>query len=244
MPLRTRERKNKKRIMAGALLAVVLFLFVIFLTVFSVREVTVEGNTRYTDEEIEELVLGKGYSNSLLLTLKSSYKGFSPIPFISAMDVKMMDPGHVKITIYEKTIVGYVEYMGTHLYFDKDGIVVESYSDPLEGVPLVSGLKFSEVTLYEPLPVKDEDVFRVILNLTQSLDKNQVYPDKIMFTDDMEISLYFNEAKVLFGTEENLDEKIANLSAFVDDLKERKGVLHMENFTEETSNIIFEGDDE
>ena len=220
-----------------------LLLTVVFLTVFSVREVTVEGNSRYTESEIEELVLGKGYSNTLFLSLKSRYKGFSPIPFISTMDVKMQDPGHIKITIYEKTIVGYVEYMGTHLYFDKDGIVVESYSDPLEGVPLISGLKFSEVTLYEPLPVKDEDVFRVILNLTQSLDKNEVFPDKIMFTDDMEISLYFNDAKVLFGTEENMDEKIANLSAFVDDLKERKGVLHMENFTEETANIIFDGDD-
>lgn len=40
-----------------------------------------------------------------------------------------------------------------------------------------------------------------------------------------------------------MDEKIANLASFVDDLKERKGTLHMENFTEDTQNLIFDGDD-
>lgn len=243
MPLNAREKRAKKRIWMCGILGGILLLTVVFLTVFSVREVTVEGNSRYTEAEIEELVLGKGYSNTLLLALKSRFQGFSPIPFISTLEINVRSAGHVSIRVYEKMIVGYVEYMGTHLYFDKDGIVVESYSDPLEGVPLISGLKFSEVTLYEPLPVKDEDIFRVILNLTQSLDKNAVYPDKIAFTDDVEITLYFNEARVLFGTEDHMDEKIANLAAFVDDLKERKGVLHMENFTDETSNIVFDGDD-
>ena len=63
-------------------------------------------------------------------------------------------------------MIGYVEYLGTNLYFDKDGIVVESSSEILEGVPKISGLKFSEVTLYEKLPVEDDHVFQVILNLT------------------------------------------------------------------------------
>jgi len=240
MPLDVRGKKNKKRWIAGIILIVLLLAVILVLTVFSVREVTVEGNSRYTEDEIRDLVLGEGYSNTLSLMLQSSYSGLEPIPFISTVDITAVSPSHVKIKVYEKTIVGCVEYMGTNLYFDKDGIVVESYSDSIEGVPLISGLKFSEVTLYEQIPVEDADVFRIILNLTQSLDKNGVYPDRISFSEDMEITLYFNEARVLFGTEDQMDEKIADLSAFVDDLKERKGTLHMENFTEETSSIIFE----
>ncbi len=236
------RRKNRKGLVVIGVLALVLLATVAVLGIFSVKEVTVEGNSRYTKEEIQELVLGKGYSNTLLLMLKSRYGGFGTIPFISTLEVTALSNSHVRIKVYEKTIVGYVEYLGTNLYFDKDGIVVESSSEILEGVPMISGLKFSEVTLYEALPVKNKEIFRVILNLTQALDKNEVYPDRISFSDNMEITLYFNEAKVLFGTEDQLDEKIASLAAFVDDLKERKGVLHMENFSEDTGNIVFDGD--
>ena len=121
--------------------------------------------------------------------------------------------------------------------------MVESSTEVLDGVPQISGLKFSEVTLYEQLPVSKPDVFRIILNLTQALDKNDVHPDRIAFADNLSITLWFGEARVLFGTEDMMDEKIANLASFVDDLKERKGTLHMENFTEDTQNLIFDGDD-
>lgn len=242
MPLNDGKRKNRKLLIIAGILAGVLLVTAVIGNIFSVKEVTVEGNSRYTEEEIRELVLGKGYSNTLLLMAKSKYKGFGNIPFISTLEITAVSNNHIKIHVYEKTIVGYVEYLGTNLYFDKDGIVVESSSELLEGVPLISGLKFSEVTLYEALPVKNQEIFRVILNLTQCLDKNEVHPDKIYFSDNMEITLYFNEAKVLFGTEDKLDEKVANLASIVDDLKERRGVLHMENFSEDSGNIVFDGD--
>ena len=243
MPLDVKRRKNRTWIIAGAVLAAVLFAAAVFLNVFAVREVTVEGNERYTDEEIKDLVLGKGYSNTLLLMARSSSGGFGNIPFISTLEVEAVSAGHIRIRVYEKMMIGYVEYHGTNLYFDKDGIVVESSSEILEGVPKISGLKFSEVTLYEKLPVEDDHVFQVILNLTQALDKNGVFPDLIYLSKKMEITLYFNEAKVLFGAGEKIDEKVANLASFIEDLKTRKGVLHMENFSEDNTSIIFDGDD-
>ena len=93
------------------------------------------------------LVLGEGYSNTLLLMAKSRSGGFGNIPFISTLEVEALSAGHIRIRVYEKTIVGYVSYMGTNLYFDKDGMVVESSTEVLDGVPQISGLTFSEVTL-------------------------------------------------------------------------------------------------
>ena len=238
-----RKRKNRKWIAVAVVLGLLVLGAAIFFNALAVRDVTVEGNERYTDAEIEQLVLGEGYSNTLLLMAKSRSGGFGNIPFISTLEVEALSAGHIRIRVYEKTIVGYVSYMGTNLYFDKDGMVVESSTEVLDGVPQISGLKFSEVTLYEQLPVSNPDVFRIILNLTQALDKNDVHPDRIAFADNLSITLWFGEARVLFGTEDMMDEKIANLASFVDDLKERKGTLHMENFTEDTQNLIFDGDD-
>ncbi len=40
----------------------------------------------------------------------------------------------LKIRVYEKNMVGYVRYLGQDVYFDKDGIVVESSTQELEGI--------------------------------------------------------------------------------------------------------------
>ena len=44
------------------------------------------------------------------------------------------------------------------------------------------------------------------------------------------------------GTFESLDEKIMRLQDMLPSLTEKKGILHMENYTEETKNISFEPD--
>ena len=46
------------------------------------------------------------------------------------------------ITVYEKAVIGYIRYMGCNMYFDKDGIVVESSTETFEKVPEIIGLKF------------------------------------------------------------------------------------------------------
>lgn len=73
--------------------------------------------------------------------------------------------------MYEKNIVGYVHYLGKNVYFDKDGIVVESSDQEIEGVPLIKGLTFDRLTMHQALNVKDASIFGTILNITQLLDK-------------------------------------------------------------------------
>ena len=52
------------------------------------------------------------------------------IPFIQKYDVEVtIWPDKMNVAVYEKAIVGYISYMGCNMYFDKDGIVVESSSE-------------------------------------------------------------------------------------------------------------------
>ena len=68
-------------------------------------------------------------------------------------DIDFDGPFAVSITVYEKNVVGYVDYMSSHMYFDKDGIIVESTGNRLEGIPRISGLSFGSIVLYRELPV-------------------------------------------------------------------------------------------
>ena len=130
------------------------------------------------------------------------------------------------------------------MYFDKDGIVVESSFEKTKGVPLVTGLHFDHVVLYEPLPVEDPGIFQSILNITQLVNKYNLVTDRIFFGSDGSLTLYFEDVKVALGTGDNLDEKIMGLQYMLPELNGRKGTLRMENYTEGTKNTSFEPEEE
>lgn len=142
----------------------------------------------------------------------------------------------------KKKLAGCVSYLGNYMYFDREGIVVESSPMITEGVPEISGLHFNHVLLYEQLPVEKADVFQEILELTQLLDKYDIVADKIYFDPDMNVTLYFGNARVLIGTKANIDEKIMQLSVIVPSIKGKDGVLDMREYETGVSTLTFEPD--
>lgn len=126
------------------------------------------------------------------------------------------------------------------MYFDKDGIIVESSDEKTAGIPQVTGLKYGYVVLYQKLPVEDETIFKQILNITQLLNKYGISTDKIYFDDALDMTLYFGEAKVMIGGEDYLDEKIMKLKYILPELEGKKGTLRMESYSEDTKNITFQ----
>ena len=128
------------------------------------------------------------------------------------------------------------------MYFDKDGIVVESSKEKTAGIPMVTGLEFDHVILYEPLPVEDKEIFTKILSITQLVNKYNLSVDRIYFGKDDSLTLYFEEVKVALGIGDNLDEKVMKLQYMLPELEGKSGTLRMENYTEETKNISFEPD--
>ena len=173
--------------------------------------------------------------------LKHGYEK-AVIPFIETYEIKIEYPDKVDIVLYEKSIVAYIVYKGNYMYFDKDGIVVETSKQQVLDVPLVDGLGFDSVVLYNPLPVEDEKVFNTILDLSQNLQKYDLAVDKIHFNDDLSIVLYIGNVRVNFGKGEYLSEKLHELKQMEGELVGLSGVLEMENYTEGSEYITFKKD--
>lgn len=239
-------RKKRLAILLTILLALLVLLFAGYEYIirnYTVTTVYVEGNIHYTNEEIIDMVMGGRYGhNSLFLSMKYRDKGVDNIPFIETMDVTIQSRDTIRITVYEKALAGYVSYLGLYVYFDKDGIVVETSRDPTPGIPQVTGLQFDHVVLHEKLPVENEDIFNEILNLTQLLAKHSLTVDKIYFDSDYEVTLVFGEARVALGDNTNLEEKIMKLQYILPSLEDKKGVLNMREYTEDTKTYSFEQD--
>ncbi len=210
---------------------------------YTITTVYVEGNVHYTNEEIMEMVMGGRYgNNSLFLSLKYRDKGMEDIPFIQTMDVAIEAKDTVRITVYEKAMAGYVSYLGRYVYFDKDGIVVETSTEKTTGIPQVTGLQFDHVILHEPLPVENPDIFSEILNITQQLERYSMSADRIYFDPDYKVTLLFGEAKVALGDSQYIDEKIMKLQYILPELAGKKGTLDMREYSEDTKSYTFEQD--
>ncbi len=239
-----KKKSNLKKILAVA--AGILFLTAVLLAagIFHVDQVDVTGNSYYTEEEITQMVIGE-HKNSLYLFFLYDYLDGKEIPFVDSVEVSVVSPSHVKIRVYEKNIIGYVEYMGSNLYFDKDGTVVESSKEVLEGIPCIHGLKFDTLTLYQQLEVKNEGMFDILLSVTKMMEKYELDPDGITLQKEgKEIQLTFGNVRVNLGNGKNIDEKAARIKTLLPSLADKSGTLYMEDYTNESTHISFIKDKE
>lgn len=208
---------------------------------YTIHTVYVDGNVHYTEEEIKEIVMdGPLGDNSLYLSMKYKNRGIEGVPFVDVMDVSILTPDTIRITVYEKAIIGYIQYLDTYMYFDKDGYAVECSSVRTVGVPQVTGLVFDHMVVGEPLPVENPEVFESILNVTKLLNKYQLISDKIYFHVSGEITLYFGSVKVALGNEPAyLEDKLMLLPEFLPNLTGKSGTLQMEKYDEDTGKYTF-----
>ena len=58
------------------------------------------------------------------------------IPFVDVMDVVVVSPDTIKIVVYEKALAGYIEFMDSYMYFDRDGYMVETSRPKCKGARL------------------------------------------------------------------------------------------------------------
>ncbi len=250
------KRKKRKLNMTGgkkglmvkcSLVALVMLLItggvIWFMNAFRITSVMVEGNIHYSTDQITEMVMNSDFSNnSVFLSMQYHNKSITDVPFVERIDVSVVDRQTVKITVYEKALAGYVQYLGSYMYFDKDGIVVESSNVLTPGIPEVSGLKFNHVVLHEALPVENDAIFQEILNITNLLNKHGLSATKIQFDSLYDVSLHFGKVRVIMGEDADMDQIIMHLTGILPHLEGKSGVLHMENFSESNKDITFEED--
>ncbi len=234
--------KLKQRIIVMlGIINVFLIAMYFVLTHYAVKNVQVDGNKHYSAEEIKAMVM-TGYlgDNSLYLSLKYKNKGIEGVPFVETMDVVVQSNDTIRITVYEKALAGYIQYLGRYMYFDNEGVVVESSKVTTKGIPQVTGLEFDHVVLYEKLPVENDRIFQNILTITKLLNKYDVLCDKIQFDKNYNVMLGYDEVKVDIGALENLDEKLMQLPQILPSLAGEKGTLDLKNYTADRKSVTFE----
>lgn len=246
--MKKRKNKNSNLRLHLGILTILLILAIIALIavkLFVVEKVEVEGNELYDSKVIEETVLSDAYSWNSLYVL-GKYRFFQKsgqVPFIDTLEISLKNPHTLHVKVYEKGMMGYVyiEELEQNAYFDKDGFVVELSSDIIEGVPKITGVTCEEVELLKKLPI-DGNLLKNMLVLTQKLKGENLIPDSIAYGQKESPVLYYNQVRIQLGDISNLTQKVNRIVKIYPSIKNESGILHLEKWTEETPNIVFDKD--
>lgn len=239
-----RKKRRRKKILIGLLVTLLIIgiLVLVVWKVFTVKKVEVSGNRLYEDAQIEEWVLNDEYSwNSLYVFFKYRFFHTQEIPFIDTMEISLKSPHTIHVEVYEKGLLGYfyLESKAQNVYFDKDGFVVEISTDLIPDVPCITGLPCGEAVLYEKLDLKDKDALKELLSVTQTLKKYELVPDTLNYDESGNITLQYGQITVNLGKTDNLTEKVVRMQKIMPQLQEA-GVLHLEDWTENNTDITFD----
>lgn len=235
------RKKRKGLLIFFIIIAIIMAAGVAAYVYFQTESITYVGNSHYSDEEMTEKIFGRDNPNVILYSLFGDKK--KSIPFIQKYDVEIQWPRKMYVTVYEKPVIGYVRYMGCNMFFDKDGIVVESSTESYEKVPQIIGLKFNAIVLDSKLDVGDDDIFRQILDLTQSFDKYDLNVSTVYFDSTDNLILYIGDVKVYLGKSDDYTDKLFELKQMESKFAGLKGTLYMQDYTKDSNSIIFKKDD-
>lgn len=241
------KRTNRIRKVKAILFILLFFLLIVIvgyvmlsMGAFNVKYIEVKGNKQFTDDEISTHILEDKYCQyAPYLYLK--YKLFKPkiMPFVADMNIELTGLNKVRVEVEEKPIVAYAEHLDSHIFFDCDGIIVESSNRTIPGLVRIDGLNFKSYKLYER-PELDNPVILDSLNgIVRIMNKYKLKPDSLYVNKRGEIDLKFGFLTVKLGMEEALDEKISKVASIIPKLNEQRGILKLNAYRKSGDSIIY-----
>lgn len=239
-PIQRIHKKRPMNFLTKLTIACLILAFICIIVLLNgrVKHVVIEGVNHYTEEEIKEKLFVKPTDHiTLLFYLRQKITKDKEIPFIEKIDYEMVDKNTIKIRVYEKLVIGCVEVMGGYMYFDKDGIIVESSNERVDGVPLILGLKYDQVMLHQPLKVQKSTLFDTILNMTKLIQSHKLSVQTIQFNSSYEVTLEANGSVVLLGSREFYDEQLAALTSILEQAGNKKYTFDLRNYSKDNTTV-------
>ena len=215
----------------------VLFFVILFICTFRINNIKVLGCETIDSTEIISEIFEKDIDYvSLYYFVKEKIFKHKDINFVEKYQIDWKSPSSIEIIVYEKPIVGFIRYMSSNFYFDKDGFVRKITADKEFNVPEFFGMSYSDLVLNKQISVSDKSIFNSILNITDNITKYDMPIYLVEYSNTKEICLYVDQIKVLLGNNENMEIKFMVLDDIYKKIKDKKGTLDLRKARENMLN--------
>lgn len=214
----TRRAEKPNRIRSRLILLLLGLIFITGIMAFSrtsyfdIDNIIVDGNVFVNKDEViscAQIETGMNYFSVRPKDVKERLKSH---PYILEGDIKREMPDRVIISVKERSLVGYIPFMGSFLLIDDEGRVISAAaSRPVEELPVFKGVEIENFQAQEILEVDNEKIFDKIVYISNSIVENIIEYDSIEVNiediDNITIELD-GRFVVKLGDVHNLDYKL------------------------------------
>ena len=213
----------------------------VFFTTYEVKSVEIHGNTKYSDDEVKDMVLTGAFANNTVLApFFCSEKGVEGQYLVDSWTVTQLSKDSLAINFNEKKPVGCISYLDSYIYFDRNGIFVDASMNKEEQIPYFNGIQVGKVVENEKLPIKGKTVLSAAVTLATIFQKDEALPEYVTFDEKGQVSLVYDKVTVSLGRNEYIEDKMARAQAILPLIEGKEGTLHLESITETAKQVTFE----
>jgi cell division protein FtsQ len=207
--------------------------FLMTSSLFNIKTINVTGNNRVSQQEIIRLSGLSYQQNVFRINSKETMKSIFQSPYVEKIKIRRGLPNIINIDIIEREPLVLVPYVGSYLFVDSHGIVIEINSSiATMKLPVIKGLKFSTFKLGEEIKVENKNQLTSVIKLINGIKQVGIIQEiaEINAEDILNFKLNTKSGiKINFGDDSNINTKIPLAKAILQDLdsKNLKGTVEM-----------------
>ena len=234
---KTKRNKKEKTVKATVikiiiLIVLILLCVVLFMlsSVFNIKQIVVNNNTKVTTEEIitlSELQINENIFKTSNKKIKDKIK---TNPYIEDVIIKKKLNGVIELNVKERVVTYIIRYADKYAYINNQGYILEISDVPIE-VPELLGISTAEENIKPGNRLENSDLEKLdsvikIIASAKSLQIDQLITS-IDITNDEDYLLYLaSELKIVhFGDESNKNDKMSWILEIVEQKKDEEGEI-------------------
>lgn len=231
---RVRRRHRRKhyllRFLIFVLLCAAVFLF-LKSGYFALKDLVVEGNSYYTDEEIISMSRAKKGSNIIFdAGIREMEKRLIENPYFADVRVSRRLPSTLLIDVTEREQAAAVIYGDSYIVIDPEGTVLRR-TDVDPELTQLTGLTISRMDVGEKIETEESEALSMTLRMLASMHSGDIYFIRIDVSKVI-VKCYIYDSLIVKGTPSEIMNSIGNgdLQKTVSDLFARgisRGTIKM-----------------
>ncbi|QEZ69906.1 FtsQ-type POTRA domain-containing protein [Paraclostridium bifermentans] len=214
--------KRGKFAIYAFILLVILFIYIcISSSIFELKQIDVDGNSKITKSEIIKIGDIETGKNIFKYNLNDVEKKLLVNPYIKYVKVSRKFPDKLVITIKENSEYAIIKEGASYIYIGGNGLVLSEQKDiKNKNIPLVSGMEIKNKKLNTKIKINSDKSNYIILaidtlkknNMSRKIESIKINKNKMyMKTDD--------NTNIVLKIDEDIEYNINRLKVILVDLK-------------------------
>lgn len=235
------KRRRKRKVFEGLfftlLIAIGIFVVLSLTVLFKIEAVKVEGDTRYSQEQVIEAAQVELGDNLWLTTSgKLTANASVALPYVKEIKVSRSVPSEITLKVTETVPKFSVKADNKYVYIDESGKVLETQAEKKGKTILITGVKFEAFVPGTPVKAVATENYELAMEIISDADGKEIKLTSVDVTDINKITaIHDSRVRLEFGSGADLDAKVKMAGEIIKKLNEEKntqeGVINLKSVT-------------